>query len=263
MTARRSVTIMLHRDGDLESRSIRLPLWLARFIVIGGSTLAVFIVLAAVLYAPIARTAARVPGLTGEVERLRAENEMVHELSDRLQEAESRYDQVRTMLGGDVVAARGRALSDDPVAHALLARAPGDSGRYEEGPSVPNHWPLHEPGIITRGTVGSSAGSEAHSGLDIAVPLGTPIRAAGGGVIQEAGQDPEYGLFVLIGHPEDYQSMYGHASRLLVQTGDSVRAGQVIAMSGSTGRSTAPHLHFEVLHEGQSVDPRPLVREES
>ncbi len=122
MTGRRSVTIMLHRDGDLESRSIRLPLWLARFIVIGGSTLLVLIVLAAILYAPMARTAARVPGLTSEVERLRAENEMVHELVSRLEEVESQYDQVRTMLGGDVVAVRGRALSDDPVAHALLAR---------------------------------------------------------------------------------------------------------------------------------------------
>ncbi len=263
MIGRRSVTIMLHRDGDLESRSIRLPLWLARFIVIGGSTLLVLIVLAAILYAPMARTAARVPGLTGEVERLRAENEMVHELASRLEDAESRYDQVRTMLGGDVVAVRGHALSDDPVAHALLARTPGDSGRYEEGPSIPSHWPLRERGIITRGTVGSGSGSEAHSGLDIAVPLGTPIRAAGGGVIVQAGQDPEYGLFVLIGHPDGYQSMYGHASRLLVQADDTVRAGQVIAMSGSTGRSTAPHLHFEVLHEGQSVDPRPLVREES
>jgi hypothetical protein len=91
MTGRRSVTIMLHRDGDLESRSIRLPLWLARFIVIGGSTLLVLIVVAAILYAPIARTAARVPGLTGEVQRLRAENEMVHELAGRLEEAESRY----------------------------------------------------------------------------------------------------------------------------------------------------------------------------
>lgn len=263
MSRRRWVTIMLHRDGDLESRSIRLRLWLARFIVIGGSTLLVFVVLAAVLYAPIARTAARVPGLTRELALLRAENEVVHELATRLEEAETRYDQVRTMLGGDVVPVRGRALSDDPVAHALLARTPGDSGLYEEGPSVPSHWPLREPGVITRGTVGSGSGREAHSGLDIAVPLGTPIRAAGGGVILGAGQDPEYGLFVLIGHPEDYQSMYGHASRLLVQADDSVRAGQVIAMSGSTGRSTAPHLHFEILHEGRSVDPRSLVREET
>lgn len=263
MSERRSVTIMLHRDGDLESHSIRLPLWLARTVVIGGSTLGVLIVIGAVLYAPIARTAARVPGLTGEVERLRAENEMVHELAERLEEAEARYDQVRTMMGGDVVSVRGRTQANDPVAHALLARAPSDSARYEEGSSIPRHWPLDEPGIITRGTVGSGSGSEAHSGLDIAVPLGTPIRAAGGGMIEQAGQDPEYGLFVLIGHPDSYQSMYGHASRLLVQAGDSVRAGQVIAMSGSTGRSTAPHLHFEVLREGRSIDPRSLVREES
>ncbi len=263
MSRRRTVTIMVHRDGDLESRSIRLPLWLARVIVIGGSTLLVLIVLAAALYTPIARTAARVPGLNREIERLRAENELVHELAARLEEVEDRYDQVRTMLGGDVVPVRGRELSEDPIAHAILARTPGDSGRYQIGASVPSHWPLREPGIVTRGTVGSGSGSEAHSGLDIAVPVGTPIRAAGGGVVVRAGEDPEYGLFVLIGHPDSYQSMYGHASRLLVHADDSVRAGQVIAMSGSTGRSTAPHLHFEILHEGRSIDPRSLVREES
>jgi len=263
MSRRRSITIMLHRDGDLESRSIRLPLWLARVIVIGSGTVLVFVVLGTIIFAPIARTAARVPGLTSEVARLEAENEMVHDLASRLEQAEAQYDQVRTMLGGDVVPVRGRASSDDLVAHALLARTPLDSGLYEEVPSVPRHWPLSEPGVVTRGTVRAGSGREAHSGIDIAVPLGTPIRAAGGGVVLGAGQDPEYGLFVLIGHPEGYESMYGHASRLLVEADDSVRAGQVIAMSGSTGRSTAPHLHFEILHEGQSVDPRSLVREES
>jgi len=57
--------------------------------------------------------------------------------------------------------------------------------------------------------------------------------------------------------------MYGHASRILAEVGDTVQAGEVIALSGSTGRSTAPHLHFEVLHEGQPIDPRSLVQEGS
>ncbi len=57
--------------------------------------------------------------------------------------------------------------------------------------------------------------------------------------------------------------MYGHASRLLADVNDSVGAGQVIALSGSTGRSTAPHLHFEILHQGQFIDPRSLINQES
>jgi murein DD-endopeptidase MepM/ murein hydrolase activator NlpD len=138
---------------------------------------------------------------------------------------------------------------------------PGDVQRYETDLSVPRHWPLDERGIVTRGTVGDSADAEQHTGLDIAVAAGTPIRASGGGVVVQAGEDPEYGLNVLLSHPDGYESMYGHASRLLVNTGDTVPAGQVVALSGSTGRSTAPHLHFEIRHDGRSIDPRTLVQE--
>jgi murein DD-endopeptidase MepM/ murein hydrolase activator NlpD len=66
---------------------------------------------------------------------------------------------------------------------------------------------------------------------------------------------------VLIQHPGGYQTMYGHLSRVLVQRNDMVRAGQVVALSGSTGHSTAPHLHFEIRLQGRSLDPTTLVRE--
>jgi murein DD-endopeptidase MepM/ murein hydrolase activator NlpD len=92
--------------------------------------------------------------------------------------------------------------------------------------------------------------------------LGTPIRAAGGGTVAEAGDDPEYGRFILINHPDGYQSMYGHASRLLVAPGQFVSAGAVIGLSGSTGRSTAPHLHFEIRRDGRVIDPRSIVAQE-
>jgi murein DD-endopeptidase MepM/ murein hydrolase activator NlpD len=71
----------------------------------------------------------------------------------------------------------------------------------------------------------------------------------------------EYGLFVMLEHLDGYRSMYGHASRILVQVGDTIFAGSVIALSGSTGRSTAPHLHFEIIYEGRSIDPLSLVQE--
>lgn len=261
MTQQRpGITIMVHKDGALDSWSLRLPLWAARALAITGGTLLALIVLAAVLYAPIARTAARVPEMNRELARLRAENEQVRELAVMLQQVEARYDQVRAMLGGNIVPERTRADGTIPVAHAVYARVPGDAGRYEDGSSAPLHWPLDDRGVITRGPVGAG-GSERHTGLDVAVPVGTPIRAAGGGIVIGAGEDPEYGWFIRVQHPQDYESMYGHASRLLVSEGDSVRAGQVIALSGSTGRSTAPHLHFEVFRGGRSIDPRSLRRE--
>ena len=79
--------------------------------------------------------------------------------------------------------------------------------------------------------------------------------------MRQVGEDPAYGQFVLIQHPGGYQTMYGHLSRVLVQRNDMVRAGQVVALSGNSGRSTAPHLHFEIRLQGRSLDPTTLVRE--
>jgi murein DD-endopeptidase MepM/ murein hydrolase activator NlpD len=102
---------------------------------------------------------------------------------------------------------------------------------------------------------------ESHPGIDIAVPLGTPVRASGGGSVTAAGYDADYGLFVLLRHPLGYETMYGHMSRLIAAEGGEVQAGQVIGLSGNSGRSTAPHLHFEIRRDGKSVDPLDLVRE--
>jgi murein DD-endopeptidase MepM/ murein hydrolase activator NlpD len=77
-----------------------------------------------------------------------------------------------------------------------------------------------------------------------------------------AGYNTEYGFFVRLRHGDGYETMYGHLSRLLVEQNDAVDAGQVIGLSGSTGRSTAPHLHFEIFVDGESIDPNILISEE-
>lgn len=258
---RRDVTIMIHRDGDVESRSYRVAEWLLRVWVITGAVVAFFLLLGAVLYAPVVRAAARVPGLTREISRLDAENEQVRELRDQLHEMERRYGQVRSMLGGDIVPPGPVAGEALPVGHPLVASLPGRPPSTA-GPSIPHRWPLDEHGVITRGQVGEGGVDEAHPGIDVAVPTGTPIRAAGGGTVAKTGSDSEYGLFVLIDHPEGYQTMYGHTSRIVVTDGEEVSTGQVLALSGSTGRSTAPHLHFEVRRGGRAVDPRSLPLKE-
>ena len=260
-SSRRFVTIVVQQDGRVDSRTIRVPVWVVRAAAVVGSVIFGVLVLSIVLYGPIVRTAARVPGLTREVNRLRADNARVQQLAATLTEIEGRYDQMRTMLGGDIVPQRPRVSPAQPVVRSIIVSAPAGTRSPPVGPTIPTAWPLDERGIITRGTVQGGTDTEAHAGLDIAVPNGTPIRAAGGGVVAEAGEDPEYGFFVLIEHPEGYRSMYGHASRLLVAIGDTVRTGQVIALSGSTGRSTAPHLHFEVTHDGKPIDPRTIVSE--
>ena len=156
------------------------------------------------------------------------------------------------------------ARSDLPTsmrAVPIRAALPGTPSRYETGPSTPAHWPLDVQGFVTRGQVRPGVVDESHPGIDIAVPLGTPVRASGGGSVAAAGYDADYGLFVLLRHPSGYETMYGHMSRLVAAEGDEVQAGQVIGLSGNSGRSTAPHLHFEIRRDNKTVDPLNLVKE--
>jgi len=257
-----AVTIVIHRDGDPHSRQVRMPGWMARALVATIGVLAVAILLGAVLYAPIVRTAASVPGLRDRVARLEAERNQVQVLARRLDEAEQRYAQIRDMMGGSLVPNLEQPAVETMLAVApIVAVPPQTKRRFEDSLSIPSHWPLDRRGIVTRGPVDANPRDESHAGLDIAVPIGAAIRAAGGGVVAEVGEDPEYGLFVILDHPEDYQSLYGHASRLLVHEGDTVAAGQVIALAGSTGRSTGPHLHFEIRRGSRAIDPRTVVQE--
>ncbi|MGQ9778409.1 MAG: peptidoglycan DD-metalloendopeptidase family protein [Bacillota bacterium] len=94
-----------------------------------------------------------------------------------------------------------------------------------------------------------------HRGLDIAVPAGTPVRAAASGRVLFAGWQSGYGLVVILGHPDGRQTVYGHNSCLCVKAGQWVPVGAVLAKVGATGNATGPHLHFEVRVPGGYVDP--------
>jgi murein DD-endopeptidase MepM/ murein hydrolase activator NlpD len=267
----RGVTIVVHADGDLESKQYRFPRWAVATAKWGAGAIAVSIVLFFAFYGPITRNAARVPGLEREVSRLRLENSRVQQLASALNRAEANYQELRQMLGvkappvsrtaGGASVARGTDFATSMVAVPIRAALPGVPNRYETGPSIPSHWPLDVQGFVTRGQVRPGVVDESHPGIDIAVPLGTPVRASGGGSVAAAGFDADYGLFVLLRHPSGYETMYGHMSRLIAAENDEVQAGQVIGLSGNSGRSTAPHLHFEIRRDQKTVDPLDLVKE--
>jgi len=99
-----------------------------------------------------------------------------------------------------------------------------------------------------------------HRGIDLACPIGTPIRAARNGRVSFKGYRGGYGRLVVIKHEHSYQTMYGHLSRYRVRPGDYVKAGDIIAYSGNTGRTTGPHLHFEVRRGNRAVNPGHLMR---
>ncbi len=99
-----------------------------------------------------------------------------------------------------------------------------------------------------------------HDGKDYAVPIGTPVKAAGGGRVVYVGWSSGYGNTVIIEHQQGMRTLYAHLNSFNVNSGQRVNRGQVIARSGNTGRSTGPHLHFEVRVNGRPIDPAGYLR---
>jgi murein DD-endopeptidase MepM/ murein hydrolase activator NlpD len=102
--------------------------------------------------------------------------------------------------------------------------------------------------------------SQFHRGVDIGCPVGTKIYSARAGRVTFAGYADGYGKLVILEHEHGYTTYYGHLSRFTVKQGDKVGAGQSVAFSGNTGRTTGPHLHFEIRRHGRALNPETFVR---
>ncbi|MBA3862952.1 MAG: M23 family peptidase [Erythrobacter sp.] len=130
--------------------------------------------------------------------------------------------------------------------------------------SVPSRMPLEGAqltsnyGMRTHPVLG---GRRNHTGIDLAAPTGTPIYATADGVIGRADWYSSYGLYISINHGATMETRYAHLSRLAVAAGDNVKKGDLIGYVGSTGRSTGPHLHYEVRVDGLAVNPIPYMVE--
>jgi murein DD-endopeptidase MepM/ murein hydrolase activator NlpD len=237
--------IQVQREGGLANRTIILgtnQVRLLRFFMsrVGKTVLA----LLALSWAVFGVQTMRVPVLSARLRHMERDALRLDTLTHTLAQLQGQYDQVQVMLG---------------------ARAAGAGGGRSDSISltVPSLWPLVIPGYVTRGLTSSNDFSDAHPGLDVAAEIGTEIRAAGGGVVVEVKEDEEYGLAVRLAHLDGYETLYAHTSKVLVQEGDRVPAGATIALSGNSGRSTAPHLHYEVRRAGKTLDPMQLISKDS
>lgn len=130
--------------------------------------------------------------------------------------------------------------------------------------SLPSRWPVRGPVNSDFGQRRSpwAPNSEFHSGIDIGAAIGTPVKAPAPGTVVFAGQHAEYGITVVIDHGNDTKSLYGHLSRLNVTTDQAVQRGDTVAFTGNTGRSSGPHLHYEIQVKGQPVNPHSYIWEE-
>lgn len=158
-------------------------------------------------------------------------------------------------------------IPDNPVPAVVPSTPP----RANERASRTRRSDLSEAAPLADGTfVRPSAGrltstykwrwGRMHTGIDLAAPYGSPVRAVTEGVVIEAGRESGYGNIVKLQHSDGTVTYYAHNSRLLVSVGERVDAGETIAREGNTGRSTGPHVHFEVRIDGNPVNPIPWLR---
>jgi murein DD-endopeptidase MepM/ murein hydrolase activator NlpD len=173
-------------------------------------------------------------------------------------------------FGRDRAQAQGRRPDLEALARVLppsqseaLALA---SRAMTMGGAFALRWPVLEStritspfGLRTHPLLGTQ---QQHTGVDLAVPSGTPVHATGAGIVRRASEDAINGKVVIIDHGRGVTTAYCHNSELLVSAGDRVEAGQVISKSGTTGRSTGPHVHYQLELGGKPVDPLRFHRAE-
>lgn len=250
----RRLSIIVVPHGDLETTTLEIPYGTLK-VLIGVFTL--FIVVLGLMvgfWFNIASKASRADDLEQQLTRLESERAKVDSLAHVLAEVETQYERVRKMLGADAPSVGKKPLLPD-LPKAVFR---DDDGDGVNDMAAPDAWPLTERGFVTRGLTKTKA---PHAGLDIAVPQNSYIRASGPGLVKTAGEDSIYGKHIVIDHGGGLETIYGHAARLLVTQGTRVKRLQIVGLSGSSGQSTAPHLHFEVRRNGAAIDPYQYVKQ--
>jgi murein DD-endopeptidase MepM/ murein hydrolase activator NlpD len=252
--AKKFVTLLVVPNDDTDNpRRLRLPVWLYRgLLVFIALTVIAPIAYVAAYYEIVAR-AAEAGRLAEENESLRRYQYKVQMLEQELMETRQLVEQITELAGldsatmADVYGEGDSAVGDRPVrmTSGNLSRTLPPSSPIPDG--------LPATGWISRGF--SDIPGKKHPGVDLAMPEGSPVYATAFGTVTFSGFDPEYGYMIIMRNDDSIETVFGHNSKNLVQVGDTIFAGQRIALSGNTGQSSAPHLHYEVRINGNAVNP--------
>lgn len=213
--------------------------------------------------------------LQAKVKELEATNERIRDIAERLAELKQFEQQLRRGLllpEGNLPTADALWASPNQEIYSNDESLPEDEsvlGVYAERLTevsvegvLPADIPTHPPvrGYVTRSfETNRGLNDPGHYGLDVAAREGTTIQASASGLVLFAGWSYPYGNLIVIGHKSGYNTFYGHNQLLLVEPGDRVIQGQPIALLGNSGRSSAPHLHFEIWKDGVRVNPETVL----
>jgi murein DD-endopeptidase MepM/ murein hydrolase activator NlpD len=246
----RYVTIMLIPDGTEERHGWRVRRWIFNTVIYAFGALLVGMVLFFVFYGQVLSRAAMTEQLQKENEVLRRYQIKVRLLENNLLQAREVVTRLTKLAGLEYEFPELPPDSTifaglDSSGRALLARSAAQDWTIPAG--------LPVEGFITRGY--EEAEEHFHPGVDIACAVGTPVLATGSGEVAYAAFDSVYGYIVVVRHNDSISTIYGHNSELLVDVGQEVPVGSRIALSGNTGISTAPHVHYEMRIHDKPLNP--------
>ena len=277
--------MVLPHNSTREVFRLNLPTWL-------GAVLAVFLVVLAVTVLGFFLYSSYVTGRLVHYYALQSENRAqaaqiktfyskTKELETGIRELEERDQELREILGLKKIPARKPAenAQSNNLSEAISQRLASINERMENRKyelsalrdlstavasrfnGYPSEWPV-------QGSIRSNFGfrihpftgkSTFHAGVDIPSWEGNRVRATADGIVHYSGWANGYGNVVIIDHPSGYRTIYGHNQRNIVSRGERIKKGQVVAVVGSTGLSTAAHVHYEIQHKSRPINPEPFL----
>jgi murein DD-endopeptidase MepM/ murein hydrolase activator NlpD len=243
------VTIMVIPDDAHAPKEWKVRLVVLQLIGVGIGLVVLGIVLFFVFYGTMVYRTAMAERLQSENEELRRYKYKVRLLEENLSQARETVRRLTRLAGIDY---KFPEYADTLIVDSAKPAAAILNRPAELDPSLPAGLPLR--GFISQGYE-MEDDDRYHPGLDIACAKGTPVLATGSGEVSFAGVDDAYGNMVVIKHNDSTSTAYGHNDSLLVRQGDRVVVGSRIALSGNTGKSTAPHLHYEIRIHDKPIDP--------
>ena len=248
--ARKEFSFFVASNYSTNSLRFSLPLWVVRLLAVVAGLLALLVVASLVMTLAGTYRLSRLSYLERRNRQLEAEFTKVVSLRRQLAQVEEQSRKMATMLGIEKTPA---PVNWDSVPLDSQALPEWLKGKVWGTEFVPKLVPVEEYAVSQRAKA-------PHMAIDLAAAEGAPVRATADGVVKQRGDDRQYGRFLLLKHGQGYESYYGHLQDWNVAKGDSVQAGQTIAWVGTTGKSTAPHLHFEIRKNGQRIDPAKVLK---
>jgi murein DD-endopeptidase MepM/ murein hydrolase activator NlpD len=199
-----------------------------------------------------------------EKDKLETENKQLREITSKFNKIEELYTYLDKLANPPISSVskvtidtnKNSEVSGQSVNTLVFSQSISTSVIKDNSNAIPNILPVD--GWITR-TFLKDVDSSQHNGVDFAATLGSSIKATAPGFVEEIQNDPYLGLLITINHENGFKTKYGHCSQVLINEHNYVKRGQTIALVGNTGRSTAPHLHYELIKDGVNIDPMKLL----